>query len=306
MPPGLGSHRITVEAFLKQPRILQRALTDLTAKRFVADQIFARGSSEQVQGGAALYQRSESIYTVDNPEEVMPRSQYPRTTWTEELLAAMVRKYGLEFTIPDEAKRRNALDQVQRGQLKLANGLVKFVDSKAMTLLTTDSAVQTDTAGGDWTTAATDIIGDIQAARQMIYDQDEGYEPDTLILNPAQETDMILDKDIRDALPREGGPNNAVITGRAVPLLGLKQILVTPSLAAGTFIVLASKIVGTIADEAPVADEGYSVYAPGGQFAPLYTKTYRVEDSDESVVRAARFPAMYLSEPKAAVVVTGA
>lgn len=308
MPPTYpgGNDRITVEAFLRMPRLISRALTDLVSKRFIADQIFQRGSADQVAGGAALYQRSETIYPDRAAEEVAPRSRYPRTGWTEQLLTAAVHKYGLEVPISDEAKRRNAMDEVARAQRKLANAIVKFVDGVAMGLMLSDPDVLTDTATADWSTASTDIIADIADWRSQILNQDEGYDPDTLIVNPAQELDLITDKDIRDALPREAGGSSAVITGRAVPILGLRQVLVTPALTAGTVLLVSSNIVGTIADEAPAADENYTTYNPGGQFATVYVKTYREEGADETIVRGARFPAMWIAEPKSALRATGA
>lgn len=322
--PGSGV-TITVEALLKQPRLLARRLTDLVYQRFIADRIFAQGTADQVAGGAALYQRSESIFPTGAAEEVGVRSEYPRTAWTEAVLAAIVRKYGLEVPIADEAQRRNAMDVIARAQRKLANAVVKFVDTQAMTLLTTDSAVLTGAASGDWTTAATDIISDIAGARKAIFDQNEGYDPDTIIVNPAQELDLITDVDIRNALPREGSaPQPAALTGRAVPILGLTQVLSTPQLSAGTVIILSSGVAGTIADEAPLAGEGYATYRPGGPapgaapfpavsgnpgaavFPTIYVKVYREDSSDESIVRAARFPAMWLSEPKSVYKLTGA
>jgi hypothetical protein len=303
--PG-GSQRITVEAFLKQPRIQARALTDLTSKRFAADKVLMHAGSDSVASGAAVYQRSESIYPDRDPLEVGVRAEYPRTGWTEALLTALVHKYGLEVPISDEARRRNAFDQVLRAQRKIANGIVKFVDTKAMTMLTTDTGVNTDTSNVDWSTAGTDIIADIAGWRKVIYDQDEGYDPNTLIVNPAQELDLIVDSDIRDALPREGAtPNPAVITGRAVPILGLTQIVVTPALTAGTVVLMDSTIAGSIADETPAADEGYSGFNPGAPYPTVWVKTYRNNRVDETIVRGVRFPAMWLGEPKAVLVATG-
>jgi hypothetical protein len=305
--PG-GGQRITVDAALKQPRIISRRLTDLTAKRFVADKIFSQGSPEQVAGGAAVYQRSEPIYPDRAVEEVGVRAEYPRTGWTEELFAAFVKKYGLEAPVSDEARRRNQIDQLTKAQLKIANAVVKFVDALAMTLILTDADVLTGAASGDWSTAATDIIADIATARKAIFDQDEGYEPDTLVVNPAQEFDLLLDKDIRDALPRESR-DTAIQGGKPVPILGLKQILVTSQLTAGTAIVLSSNIIGTIADERPLSDEKYVVYNPPGapaNYPTIYTKTYREENKDETIIRGARFPAMWLGEPKSARLITGA
>lgn len=307
MPTYPASPQLTVDALLRRPNLISRNLTDLTSKRFVADQIFSRGSSDSVAGGAAQYQRSEVIYTDRDPEEVGLRAGFPRAGWSEAVLTALVRKYGLEVPLSFEAVRRNQIDQIARAQRKLANAVVKFVDTKAMALLTSDPAVLTMAASADWTTAATDIVADIAAARKMIADQDEGYDADTLVVNPAQELDLIVDKDIRDAMPREGGqPNPSIITGRAVPVLGLSQVLVTPQLAAGTVLLLNSKVVGTIADEAVDPREGYATYNPGPNFAPILTKVYQTVERDEFIVRAARFPAMWLSEPKAAVKITGA
>lgn len=305
--PG-GGPTITVEAILKQPRLLTRALGDLVNKRFVADRVFARGSSDQVAGGAALYQKSESIYMNRDAEEVGIGAEYPRAAWTEAVYTAAVKKYGLEFPVYDETRRRNALDVFQRGFKKLGNSLVKFVDTVAVTLLgDTTQGIQTMSASGDWTTAATDIIADIANARAKVANVDEGYEADTLLIHPNQELDFLIDSDIRNALPREGGnPQSPVVTGRVVPILGLRQVLVSNQMTSGTAFVLESGTVGTIADEQPAGDEGYTAYNPGAGQAPVYTKQYRIENTDATILRGARFPAMWMAEPQAVVKITGA
>ena len=304
-PTYPGGPEITVDSLLGQPRVLTRNLADLVYQRYVADRIFARGSGDQIQGGVAWYQRAESIFTNRDAEEIGVRSEFPRAGWSEEVLSAFVKKYGLEVPISYESIRRNQIDMVQRAQRKLANALVKAVDTLAMALLTTDPDVLTTAASGDWSTAATDIISDLANAIRQITDQNEGYEPDTLVLNPAQNHDLLLDADIRGALPRETQASS-VLTGRPVPLLGLDQIIVTPQLAAGTVLVLQSKVAGTIADESPAAGEGYTAYSPGAGQAPVYMKIYEKEGRDERIVRAARFPAMWLSEPKSVFKITGA
>jgi len=139
-------------------------------------------------------------------------------------------------------------------------------------------------------------------------------------VNPAQELNLMTDSTILSALPRETQVNS-VLTGRASPILGLSQILVTAQLTAGTVITMNSMVAGTIADEQPGAGEGYSSYDPGAggpfnnsgyepqnrvNFAPVFVKTYRHDPTDETIVRGARFPAMWLSEPKAVVKATGA
>lgn len=321
MPPNSSTYpgdspTITVAALLKQPPLLLRRLADLSYMRYVADRIFIQGTPDQVAGGGARFQRAESIFPDRSVEAVGMRSLYPRTGWNEAIMTAAVKKYGLEFPVADEQRRRNALDVVERGMRKLANGMVSFVDSIAMALLLADPDVQTQTASGDWTTAATDIIADLIKARQKVRDINLGYEADTLIINPAQETDMLTDADVRAALPREGVnfiaggliDNSGANTGQVgpAPLLGFRNIIVTPNLTAGSVLVGMAKMVGTIADEAPEAAEGYISYDPGAGQSRIYMKIYRNDDQDETIVRCARFPAMWVAEPKSFVRITGA
>lgn len=304
-PTYPGSPEMTVDALLKRPQVLLRQLTDLVNKRFIADKIFTRGSSDQVAGGLAVYQRSESIYPDRDPEEVGVRSEFPMTGWSEQLMSAFVKKYGLEAPIAFEARRRNQIDVVARAQRKLANSLVRYVDTLAMTLLSSDPDVinYTSSSLGVWSTTG-NAIKDIANMRKQIEDQDEGYEPDTLIVNPQQELELLLDPDLRNALPRE--ERSSITTGRVAPMLGLRQILSSPRVAEATAYVLAAKVGGTIADEVPEASEGYSSFSPGAGFAPIYMKIRTLDDTDEYRVRVMRLPAMWIAEPKSIVKITDA
>jgi hypothetical protein len=299
--------QLTVDVLLRQPQILLRRLTDLVNARFVADKVFMRGTPEMVQGGVVRFQRSESIY-VDTPrdiEEVATRSTWPRAGWTEAILTDIVHQYGLEVPIADLTVRRSAYDVVDRAMVKLANNLVRFVDTKAMTLLTTDANVQTLSATASWSGGSQNIIKDIAAARKLIADQDQGYVLDTMIVNGREEQSYLNDATVRGALPRETNAGQ-LQTGQVAPLLGLRQILVTPRLTAGTVVFMESKMAGTIVDERPDPSEGYASYDPGAGFAPVYMKVYREESNSDRIVRAARWPAMWLAEPKSVVVMTGA
>jgi hypothetical protein len=228
------------------------------------------------------------------------------TGWSEQLMSAFVKKYGLEAPIAFEARRRNQIDVVARAQRKLANSLVRYVDTLAMTLLSTDPDVinYTSSSLGSWGTAG-NAIKDIANMRKQVEDQDEGYDPDTLVVNPAQELQLLLDTELRGALPREDS-RSAITTGRVAPMLGLRQILSSPRVTAGTVYLLSAKQGGTIADEAPEASEGYSSFSPGAGFAPIYMKIRTLDDTDEYRVRVMRLPAMWISEPKSIVKITDA
>lgn len=296
---------LTVAVLLKQPQLLSRALSSLTFQRFIADRIFIQGSPESVAGGSARFQRSESIFTSRGAEKVPARSNLPRAGWTESVLTALVETYGLEVPINDVAIRRNQIDQIRRGLVKLANSIVSAVDAEAMDLILSDPDVHTSAASGDWSTAATDIIKDIATVMKVVREENEGYNIDTMVVHEDQNLDLIVDADIRGVMPRET-PVNPVLTGRAAPILGLRQILVTTvSSMQGKVVLMDSNMAGTIADEAVAPEEGYTSYTPEGH-RPIHTKVYREERSKDWIIQGIRVPGMWIAEPKSIYVLTTA
>ncbi len=310
------SPNLTVEAWLRQPTLTARALTDLTYQRFAADQVLNAGTPDQVSSGSAVYSRSESIFPDRDVRELALRTQYPRTGWSEELRQAIVHKYGLEAPIAYESVRRNARDQLQIALRKIANSMVRFVDTLAMTMILNDGDTLGAPASADWSTDSTDIRADLLAARSAIIDQDEGYEPNTLVINPAQETDLQIDTVLGElflAFMFGGGTGTLIQPGvRPGSFLGFTSIIVTPSIAAGNVLVMDRTVAGTIADEAPGAGEGYNTFSPGPAFpgapaaAPVYSKVMDEKETDTWVIRGVRWPAMWLGEPKAIYHITSA
>src|SRR4051812_2751852 len=99
MPTYAGqTPALTVNALLKQPQRISRDLANLVYQRLIADRILVAGTPEQVAGGSMQYQQAESIF-VDTPrdvEEIAQRGDWPRASWTEQILSALVKQYGLE------------------------------------------------------------------------------------------------------------------------------------------------------------------------------------------------------------------
>ena len=318
----IGGPQVTVQILLKQPRVIARQLTNLAAKRFVADKILLPGTPDMVAGGAVRFQRSESIFP-DRPSEATAlRSNFPRSGWTENIFTTVVTQNGLEVPINGLSIRRNQIDQVQRAIVKVANAVVKYVDGLAMNMIVTDAAVITQ-AGVSWSTVTNDIIGDIALAQKLIRSQNEGYVPNTLVVHDNELLSMIKNTNLRSALPRETSLSNQdhipVWSGMVAPLLGLEQILVSPNCPSGKAIIIDSTLAGTIADEQPDPQEGYIAYDPNeaggpgadGQFQfsgllkPIWTRVYEEEQGSDWIIRGARWPAMWLAEPKAVCVLTG-
>lgn len=308
MPYASSSPTLSVQALLKNPTLLSRALVTLVSKRLIADRLFVRGSADQVAGGAMRYQELENIYVDDDPEEIAEGADFPITDWSEVVKTAPVRQYGFSARITNLAIRRNQRDMVARAQVKLANRIVKFIDTRAMATLETNGSTNTQAASAVWTTAGTDIIGDVGKSQELIEAQDNGYagfDGATLVLHTNRRDDLLNNTGLRAALPRES-QEQQVKTGLMAPFLGLKEILFTPQITATVGLLIDTGMAGTIADERPDTSEGWVAYDPGPGFAPIWVKIS--EDGKPAVhklVSAGRWPAMAIMEPKSVTKITG-
>lgn len=308
MPYASASPTLTVEALLKQPTLISRELVNLVYKRLITDKLFIAGSPDQVAGGAMRYQELESIFVDDDPDEVAEGADFPLSDWSETIKTAPVKQYGFGVRLTNLSIRRNQRDMVARGMRKLANRMVKFIDSKSMTELTTNAGIQTQAASGVWTTAATDIIGDIGKAQELLEVKDNGYagfDGATLVLNTKRRDDLLNNTALRTALPRET-QSGQIQTGMVAPFLGLKEILFTPQIDETEAVLMDTSIAGTIADERPDATENWQAYDPGPGFKPVYAKVERIGNpAVHTGIFAGRWPAIALVQPDAVVKFTG-
>lgn len=297
---------LTVNGLLRQPTTISRDLVNVITQRggFLADRLFVQGSAEQVAGGAMRIQRSGSSYLDGNPEEIGEDGDWPRTGWSESLITAAVKQYGLEVPISNLAIRRNQMDQIVRAERRLANQIVKFVDTIAINILRTDAGIQTMAGSAVWTNPATDVIGDVASAQQLMDVIDEGLSGSVLVLNKTRRASLIRNTALRDALKTING-SQIVQTGNVSNFLGLDNIYFTNQIPATEALVVDPGVAGTIADEPPDSAEGWQAYDPGPGFRPIYVQVYRENRPKRTVVAAGRWPAMGLVEPRAVVKITG-
>lgn len=292
---------ISVKALLKQPQVISRDLLNILIQRggFLADQLLISGTPEQVAGGSAVFQRSGSAYVEAgrDVEEIAEDSDWPRAGWTEQILTELVRQYGLEIPLSNLTIRRNQMDQVTRAERRLANQIVKFVDGKAITMLRTDPAILTINAA-NWTLPATDIISDLGNGQEAMDVLDEGIFPTTLVLPKTMRVNFLANTAIRDALKTSTG-SEMIKTGQVANFLGLERILFTTRLPDDEALLIDTGVAGTIADEQPDPQEGWSAYDPGPAFKPIYVQVYDEKRPKRTVVAAGRWPAMFLVEPRA-------
>lgn len=290
-PPVISGQNLTVSVFLRNPAVVQRRMENLTRQRFVADRLFNAGP--QATGGAVIYDQvldAGHLFAARDVQEIEPGAEFPLTGAADPTpLTAAVKKWGGAVPITYEEERRDRRDVLARRTTQLRNTVLRKVDTVAVATL--DAApLQTQAASGDWTTAATDIISDIETAKNKLDVMDMGYEADIVLLNPAQVLDIRKDADIRSALPRENRARNLLDLG-AADLDGLLGLTWIPSnrVTAGTAYVADSRSVGGISDE-----------------LALYTRVVNQPERERYLIQAARPTVPYVTDPKAVVKITGA
>lgn len=284
-PPTISNNRITVDLFLRQPARVQRSVERLAALRFLADFIFADGPT--ADGGAVVYDvvTQQYLFLDDDVQQIEPGSEFPLLGYTEpEPQVAVSRKYGGEVPVTYEDVRRNRIDKLNRAMTRLRNTITRKVDTIAMAALR--AAALNTHAGADWTTAATDVIADIATAASLVTRLDLGYTTDTVLLNPLQELDLLVDQDIRNALPRER-TDVPIATGNLGRLMG-HDFIVSNRINAGEAFVLTRGTIGSISDE-----------------VPLYARPLDDPRKETWFVHGARLPAVYVTDPLSGTRITG-
>jgi len=304
-----GSPAISVQALLKQPVRISRDLANLVFQRLVAWQICVHGSPDSVRGGAMQYQQAENIFTDvgSDVEEISPRGDWPRAIWSEALKTAAVKQFGLELPVDALAIRRNQIDRIVRGERKLANNLVRFIDTYVLGLLTTDAGITTQVSAAAWTIAGTDIIAEIGKAQETIEGKNLGYngfENAVLVLNTARRDDLLNNTVLRAALPREDH-SGQIQSGTTAPFLGLQKILFTSNILATQALVLDPTMAATLAIEEPDGSEGWSSYDAGPDTPPIYVQVYDEKRNKGKVVSAGTWPGFAFTDPGAVVLITG-
>lgn len=287
-PPTVAGNVITVSMFLNDPTRVQRSIENITNLRFVADVVFSEGPA--IPSGSVIYDQiveQGQIFLAGDVQEIEPGADFPILNALEAgPLVAVARKYGGEVFLTYEDRRRDRRDKLGRRLTQLRNTIVRKVDRIAMAALRAAPIIQQN-ASGDWSTAATDIVRDAAVAKNAITRLELGYMPDTVLINDDQELDLMSDKDIRDALPRERD-DTLIRTGNVGRLMGMDW-LATSQVNPGEVFVLQRKVAGSISDE-----------------VPLYARPIDEPRQERVYLHGARLPAVYVTDPKSVVRITGA
>ena len=297
--PTLSGDVLSIHRLLKQPTLVARRLRTLLQQRYIADALLT--GRFQVSGGSILYETGESIFSDDSPQAVAPGSDYPETTvGTGTASLAKTVKWGQDTVVTDEAIKRRLIDPVNRAMTKLTNQNVKYVDSVALSAIS--SAVTNGTnAAAAWSGAtAAQMLTDVMQAKAAILALNQGYDPDTVVVDDTRFAYALAAFVAAGYVPREGSDNPA-LTGN-FPVIGGMRWLATPNIpAANTVFVLDSKQLGGMADE-DLGGPGYVKVDGVG----VDVKTIRDDEDDQWRLRARRVTVPVVVEPAAARKITSA
>jgi hypothetical protein len=289
-PPGFptidANGVLTISRWLNTPTLVERELRTLTDKRFIGDVLLSGRANPQ--GGAVLYETSESIYAARSTlEAILPGGDFPLSTIGDGAASiATVKKWGLDTTVTLESVMRQARSPVDRALKKLSNRVVAHFDSVALAVIQA-AVTTTQAATAAWSAAGAEILLDLLTAQATIRALNEGYNPDTLVVTDLKYAQLMSHVKVQTSLQRER-PDNPIYTGQMGRIAGL-DIMVTANPPSGTeAIVLDRSMLGGIADE-----------------RALSSGSWWLQETEEWRLRAVRTSVPFVEEPTAAVRITG-
>lgn len=294
-PATVGSDLTSVEVhhLMKTPTLIRKRLADIVRQRFIADYLLA--GRFQAVGGAILYETGEEIFPADSPEAVAPGGEYPVTVLTGgELAAAKTVKWGQDTFVTDEAIARLLLQPVNRGLGKVANGMIRHVDSVALGVIAS-KITQTYTSGA-WTDAGAIVDGVLGAKAKAEEDHvGENFDYNVVVLKPTQFAKVAGALIKSDLVPRES--QNFVLTGVIPSYLGLTWTTSTHVPSADPMLVDREQL-GGMADE-NLGSPGYA--SQDG----IEVKSMREDANDQYRLRGRRVTVPVVLEPRAGIRITG-
>lgn len=298
--PTISGDNVTISRFLNNPDLIARRLRTLLEQRYIADALLT-GRFSATGSGSIEYETGESIFSGENPRAVAPGAEYPLVSpATGPASLAKTVNWGQDALITDASIARRKMDPVNRAFVKLTNQNVKYVDSVALSAISS-AVTQNTAAAADWSTAtAAQMLKDVGLAKANVIALNEGYDPDTVVLDDINWVNAMVAFVAAGYVPRETPSSNPAVTGEFPVILGLRWLASPNVPTANTAIVLDSQQLGGMADE----DLGGPGYVSAGGVG-VQAKTMREDKTDEWRIRCRRVTVPVVLEPASAWKITG-
>lgn len=160
------------------------------------------------------------------------KAAYPRVELGAEDDTYACVEYGVEALVGDDERElyKNDFDLEAATMMKLTTDLLMNLEYRAASLLFntstwTGSSLYTDNSGSPWSTSSTDIVAQVNAAKDKVRSA-TGLEPDTLIVNRTNLDYLLNNDDIVGRVVYTARGDMAAISNALAPIFGLRQVLV--------------------------------------------------------------------------------
>lgn len=287
-PTSVGT-TVSVDVFLRNSPLVQRSLQAMAYNRWIADYVFRPG--QRTASGSVMYQQllENDLFTSRDVQEIEELSEFPILNSAERgFEVATVKKWGGAVLFSYEKQRRDVRDLLARDLTRLRNTTVRKMNRLAVAVFNANANVQTLAATAVWSDGTNrSIRTDIETAKNMIDALDMGYMADTALVNPDNKLEMLLDNSIVDRLPKENTAQNPLLEGDMSGLFGLEWIA-TSDVPHGTVYVVNRGMVGSVHDE-----------------VPFYSRVVDWPQREGTLLQAARIAVPVITDPKAAVKISG-
>jgi hypothetical protein len=297
--PTLSGDLVTISRFLQSPTQLSRALRSIMNLRFVSDQLLT--GQYRTSGGAISYEVSEPILNTRAVTAVAPGSTYPFDVPAGGTAAlAAVKKWGEAAFLADEQVKRSvyAGNEIARTLQKAVNTVINKIE--AITISIGSAVTQTQAATAVWSaTSGTTVFRDIELAAAKIADQNQGYNPDTILMSSSKFAYLVSDPVVSSLRARED-TTNPIYSGQMTKIGGFNVVYTAvANLPSDDVWVLDSRVLGGMADEVN-NDPGYTTIDRN-----IQVQTERIAGRDGWNLWARRLTVPIVQEPAAACKITG-
>lgn len=276
-------------------RVIARRLAEITQMRFIADYLLS--DRLDASAGGVFYESGEESFAPASSEIVAPGGSYPKVVLPEGALeAARAVKRGLSTDVTDEKLAERGGSVLTRALLKLANTVIRDVDTVAMAVINSVVTSTFASPGGAWDSAG-DVVRAVEAIRTQRADLGLGIDLNTIVLN-GDDFATLVGMFINDgALPRE--QFNPAITGQIpLDLYGYNWVT-SPHYTGANPLVVDRAQLGGMADQR-LNSPDWARYGQSG----VEGQSERVTGNDKWTVRARRVTVPVVLEPLAGVAIT--
>ena len=252
-PASVSGDVQSIHRLMQTPPLVARRLRTLVEQRYIAD-VLLKGRFEAT-GGGLFYESGEAIGSGENPRAVSPGGEYPLVSLGGGALSgAKTTKWGQDTEIYDEAIARLRRSPVDRGLTKLANQNVSYVDGVAMSAVTSAVTVTTNLGAALAAASAEQILTAFLKEKARIIALDQGFMPDTVVLDDISHAIVTAKFVAAGYFPRES--SNPMNTGDFPNYMGLDW-LATNHGVTNIGLVADTEQLGGMADE-DLQSPGYS------------------------------------------------